>query len=213
MTNQKNNLKNQALFYATSFLLISFLAGCSDSKENSADQQANSNPQEILEGSKIEVIQNSNAHEVKVEEKNEKRAKNDSFYYDYGEKSAYDQKAQPANKDASVRVRPRSTVEANMNIRSPYEELQISMIVNNLSKNFIVKCSACHNDYANGLLGPSLIGRDSDYIYGKIKEFKSGKKVNVLMKDLIHMMSDKEIREIADEIYTFNQEIKKVRSE
>jgi cytochrome c553 len=80
-----------------------------------------------------------------------------------------------------------------------------------LSKTFIVKCSACHDDYANGIIGPSLLSRDSDYIYDKIAEFKSGKKSNPLMDDLIHMMSDEEIRSLADEIYAFNKQIKQMR--
>lgn len=190
--------------------MISFLAACSDSKEN--DSQSSSKISEVVNSAKIEVTQNENAHAVKVASKKVNKAKNDSFYYDYGEKSEYNQNAQPANDDASVRVRPRTQVEANMNVRSPYEDLQISMITKKLSKKFIVKCSPCHNDYANGLIGPSLIGRNSDYIYGKIQEFKSGKKRNVFMKDLINMMSDKEIKEMAKEIYKFNIEIKKIRN-
>ncbi len=83
-------------------------------------------------------------------------------------------------------------------------------LVNKLSKKFIVKCSACHNDYANGIIGPSLLGRDSNFIFDSIMKFKSGEKVNVLMSDLVKMMSDQEIRKLADEIYHFNKEIKKM---
>ena len=210
MTHKNNTITRQLFIYASSLLVISFLAACSDSKEN--DSQSSSKISEVVNSAKIEVTQNENAHAVKVASKKVNKAKNDSFYYDYGEKSEYNQNAQPANDDASVRVRPRTQVEANMNVRSPYEDLQISMITKKLSKKFIVKCSPCHNDYANGLIGPSLIGRNSDYIYGKIQEFKSGKKRNVFMKDLINMMSDKEIKEMAKEIYKFNIEIKKIRN-
>ncbi|MFK5937093.1 MAG: hypothetical protein QM497_01740 [Sulfurimonas sp.] len=210
MTHKNNKIKRQLFVFASSFLIISFFTACSDSKEN--ETQKLSKAVEVVSNAKIEVVQNDNAHEVKVATKKIDKAKNDSFYYDYGEKSEYDQNAQPANEDASVRVRPRTNVEANMHVRSPYEEIQVSMITRKLSKKFIVKCSACHNDYANGLIGPSLIGKDADYIYGKIEKFKSGQKKNVLMKDLINMMSDKEIREMANEIYKFNQEIKKMRN-
>ena len=210
MTHKNNTIKRQLFIYASSFLIVSFFAACSDSKEN--ETQKYSKAAEVVNSSKIEVIQNDNAQEIKVATKKVDKAKNDSFYYDYGEKSEYDQNAQPANTDASVRVRPRTQVDANMQVRSPYEDIQVSMITRKLSKKFIVKCSACHNDYANGLIGPSLIGKDADYIYGKIEKFKSGQKVNVLMKDLINMMSDKEIRDMANEIYKFNQEIKKMRN-
>jgi cytochrome c553 len=42
-------------------------------------------------------------------------------------------------------------------------------------------------------------------------DFKSGKKSNPLMSGLIKKMSDNEIRAIADEIYEFNKELKKMR--
>ena len=75
----------------------------------------------------------------------------------------------------------------------------------------MVKCSACHDDYANGVIGPSLLGKSSDEIFSAIDDFKSGKKSNVLMDDLIKMMSNDEIRTLADEIYNFNEEIKALR--
>jgi len=99
-----------------------------------------------------------------------------------------------------------------MNVRSPYEDVQISLLTQKLSKHFRIKCSACHDDYANGIIGPSLLTRDADFIYQRISEFKNGTKSNPLMTDLINMMSDEEIREIADEIYEFNKTIKEMRN-
>jgi cytochrome c553 len=99
-----------------------------------------------------------------------------------------------------------------MHIRSPYEKINISLLVKKMSKEFIVKCSACHNDYANGIIGPSLLGRDVDYIFNKIADFKSGKKSNPLMNDLINMMNDEEIRKMATQVYNFNKEIESMRN-
>ena len=160
---------------------------------------------------KIEVVANTNAQEVKVKAKVKSGDKNSSYYYDYNVNSDYDLKAEPANKDAAVRVRPRTKIDANLNIRSPYEHVEIELLVKRLSTTFRIKCSACHDDYANGIIGPSLLSRDSNYIYDKIAEFKSGKKSNPLMDDLIKMMSDEEIRVLADEIYAFNKEVNKIR--
>ncbi len=193
----------------SSLLVLSIFSGCSDNadKENKK-VSATTAP-------KIEVVKNDNAHEIKVQEKKKTKlqVKNGkAYYYDYNIKSAYNENSQPANEDAAVRVKPRTQVEANMNIRSPYENIKVSLMVRRLSKKFIVKCSACHNDYANGIIGPSLLGKNSDYIYSKIEDFKTGKKSNPLMNDLIKMMSDKEIREMADEVHKFNQEIKKMRN-
>ena len=203
-----NRLMQGSLLSLVSLSLAVFLVGCSDN----ATEKSNKGHAAAPTAGAIEIISNENAHEVKVKEKVRHKSDNDSYYYDYNIKSEYDQNAQPANKDASVRIKPRTAVEANMNVRSPYEHVQVSLLVTQLSKNFRVKCSACHDDYANGIIGPSLIGRDADYIYNKINQFKSGEKSNPLMNDLIHMMSDAEIREISEEIYHFNQELEKIRS-
>jgi len=203
-----NRLIQGSLLSLVSLSLTFSLVGCSDNTTEKSNDAYSGAPT----AGAIEIISNDNAHEVKVKEKVRHKSFNDSYYYDYNIKSEYDQNAQPANQDASVRIKPRTAVEANMNVRSPYEHVQVSLLVTQLSKNFRIKCSACHDDYANGIIGPSLIGRDSDYIYKKINQFKSGEKSNPLMNDLIHMMSDAEIREISEEIYRFNQELEKIRS-
>lgn len=191
----------------SSLTLLLFLTGCGEEQK----QESSKKETEAAQAAKIEVIVNENAEEIKVKEKNVDKNQSKSYYYDYNIKSEYDPHAKPANEDASVRVKPRTQVDANIHIRSPYEKVQVSMLVQKLSKTFRVKCSACHDDYANGIIGPSLLSRDSDYIYNKIADFKHGKKSNPLMNDLIKMMSDEEIRTLADEIYHFNQEIKKMR--
>ncbi|DAB29595.1 MAG TPA: hypothetical protein CFH84_08650 [Sulfurimonas sp. UBA12504] len=184
------------------------ITGCNDKTEKNITNKDDS--QTVL---KIEVSHNENAREIKVQAKENDTNQSKSYYYDYNIKSEYDSNAQPANENAGVRTKPRTAIDANMNVRSPYEKIQISLLVNKLSKNFIVKCSACHNDYANGIIGPSLLTKDSDYIINKIAQFKNGEKNNVLMSDLIKMMSQEEIKALADEIYEFNKQIKEMRKE
>jgi cytochrome c553 len=189
-----------------SLTLFSLLIGCGQEKTKEKEKIV------ITDNSpKIEIVENKNAKEIKVADKSIDKNQSKSYYYDYGVKSNFDLKSQPANPDAEVKIRPRTVVEAFMHIRSPYEHVEAELLVKRLSKNFRIKCSACHSDYANGVIGPSLIGRDADYIYGKIADFKSGKKSNPLMNDLIKIMSDEEIRAMADEIYSFNRELKKMR--
>jgi cytochrome c553 len=194
---------------------IVFVIGCGDNAANSkqaAPEAAPTNSVEVISEPKIEILQNTDAKAIKVEDKNPKgNERNDSYYYDYQVNSEFNSSSQPANEDAAMRTKPRTSIEANMNVRSPYENVQISLLVKKLSMNFIVKCSACHDDYANGVIGPSLLDRDSDYIFNAINDFKTGKKSNVLMNDLIKMMSSEEIRTLADEIYAFNQKIKELR--
>jgi len=199
---------------ASSLLVLSIFSGCSDNDttKNDVDTKAIA---DLSSSPVIEVIKNDNAKAIKVKEKEKKALEvkdGKAYYYDYNVKSAYDENSQPANKDASVRVKPRTSVEANMNIRSPYEKIKVSLLVRKMSKEFIVKCSACHNDYANGIIGPSLLGKDVDYIFNKIADFKSGKKSNPLMSDLINMMSDEEIKKMAKEVFNFNKEIESMRN-
>jgi len=85
-------------------------------------------------------------------------------------------------------------------------------LVKKLSKEFIVKCSACHNDYANGIIGPSLLNKTSEDILKSISDFKTGVKSNPLMDDLIKLMSDYEIKSLANEIYDFNNMIKEMKN-
>jgi len=193
-------------------MLFVFLTGCGEEKkQENQKENLQSNVAKAEQAAKIEISVNENAQEIKVKEKKIDKAQSKSYYYDYNIKSEYDQNAKPANEDASVRVKPRTTVDANIHVRSPYEKVEVAMLVSKLSKTFRVKCSACHDDYANGIIGPSLLTRDADFIYNAIADFKSGKKSNPLMDDLIHMMSEDEIRALADEIYEFNKQIKEMR--
>jgi len=201
-------IQKTALPLAFGLTILFSLTGCNGEKPKEDQGQK---AVQTEKAPVIEVVTNNNAQQIKVKSKKKTGDGNSSYYYDYNVKSEYDLKSQPANQDAAVKVRPRTKVDANLNIRSPYEHVEIELLVKRLSTTFRIKCSACHDDYANGIIGPSLLSRDSNYIYDKIAEFKSGKKSNPLMDDLIKMMSDEEIRALADEIYEFNKEIKKLR--
>ena len=202
-------IKNMTKNIILGTMIIVSIIGCSDKKEENKEVVAKIVTQQ--EPLKIEVVKNENINEIKVEQKIKDGKENESFYYDYNVKSEYDPNSKPANEDAAVRVKPRSTIDANMHVRSPYEKVKISMLVKKLSKEFIVKCSACHNDYANGVVGPSLLNKDASFIFNKIKEFKKDPKANVLMSALVKKMSDEEIQKLANEIFDFNKEIKELK--
>lgn len=188
--------------------IILLVSGCSEKEE---EKKIEAKVTQIQEPLKIEVEENENAKEIKVAEKNEKADKNETYYFNYGVKSKYDPNSKPANEDASVRIKPRTSLDANMHVRSPYEKVKISMMVKRLSKEFIVKCSACHNDYANGIIGPSLLDKDDKFIYESIMKFKGNKDANVLMTGLVNQMDEDTIKRLANEIYEFNKEIKEMR--
>jgi cytochrome c553 len=192
--------------------IIISISGCSDKKDENTSIEKKVEVQTKQQAPLvIEVEKNENAKEIKVVEKDNGNKKNDTYYFNYnGVKTQYDPNSEPANKDAKIRVAQRSVIDANMHVRSPYEKVKISMLVKSLSKDFIVKCSACHNDYANGIIGPSLLSKDSTFIFNKIKTFKEDPKANILMTDLVKKMSDEEIKKIADEIFQFNKQIKEL---
>ena len=181
-------MKKLIIFLVT----IVFIVGCSEKKEEKRVEAPN-------EAGAIEVVENKNYKEEKIKDLETKNLKvghkDKAYYFNY-------------NKIEDKTYTPR---DAQMRVRSPYERVEISLLVSKLSKKFIVKCSACHNDYANGIIGPSLLGKDKDFIFGTIMDFKKGKKANILMDQLVKMMSEKEIDELSSEIALFNKKIKELR--
>lgn len=119
-------------------LIVISIIGCSDKEkeENKKEETKKENLQSKQENLKIEIEENNNKKEVKVAEKLKNGEKNESYYYDYNVKSE--------NENSSIKEKPRSSLDANMQVRSPYEKIKVSMLVKKLSKEFIVKCSACH---------------------------------------------------------------------
>ncbi|AII14413.1 monoheme c-type cytochrome [Campylobacter iguaniorum] len=92
--------------------------------------------------------------------------------------------------------------------RTPLQSINKALIRGRLSNNFLIKCSACHDDYANGIIGPSLLAKTNDEIFNMINAYKTKTKANVLMADLVKKMDEKEIRALADEISKFNEQFR-----
>ncbi|WP_086268142.1 c-type cytochrome [Campylobacter devanensis] len=92
--------------------------------------------------------------------------------------------------------------------RPPLQSINKALLKGQLSKNFITKCSACHDDYANGIIGPSLLDKTSEQIYDMIIAYRTKTKVNILMADLVKSMDNKEVADIANEISQFNEQFR-----
>lgn len=92
--------------------------------------------------------------------------------------------------------------------RAPLQSINKAVLRGHLSKEFILKCSSCHDDYANGIIGPSLLDKNEDEIFASIKAYKDKKQKNVLMAELVQRLSDEEIRAFAKEISEFNQQFR-----
>ncbi len=179
--------------------LIAFVViGCGGNQKQ--EQQT----QEAKAPAAIKVTKNA----VKVEEKNETSKQNSGqFYYSYNKKN--DKETAKYNSETS---KVRTTLDAYLNIKSPYEKVRITLMIKRLSKDYIIKCSPCHDDYANGVIGPSLLDKDGEFIYNMLQDFKQGKKKNALMKELVSKIDDAKLKAIADEIANFNKEIRKMRA-
>ena len=175
---------------AVAAVLALGLAGCGDKKETKeAAKNAPAGQIKVTTG----AVKKSDKAEVSKENSGQ-------FYYSYNKE-----------KNATEEEKRRTTLDAYLNIRSPYERVQIELMIHKLSKDFRIKCSPCHDDYANGVIGPSLLGRDGKFIYGRLMAFKTGKKKNVLMKQLVEMNDEKTLQAIANEIAEFNKQIQEMR--
>jgi hypothetical protein len=176
---------------AVTTILISVFTGCNDKEEQSKSESIQ----------QIKVTKNA----VKKDSENKSNEENSGqFYYSYNKEK----------KSSSEEIeKRRTTLDAYLNIRSPYERVQIEMLINRLSREFIVKCSPCHDDYANGVIGPSLLDKDGEFIYKRLIAFKTGEKKNVLMKQLVSQIDDAKLKSIAEEISEFNKQIRKMRKE
>ena len=169
------------------------LTGCGDG-EKEVQKESTTTPQ-------IKVVKDAVNTDIAKEASKENSGQ---FYYSYNkEKNSTKYNAE----DSKVKT----TIDAYLNIKSPYEKVRITMMIKRLSHTYVVKCSACHDDYANGVVGPSLLDKDADFIYERIMDFKTGKRKNILMKELVSQMDDAKLRSLAEEIANFNKEIRKMR--
>jgi len=179
-----------------SMMIVLLFSGCSSEQKEQKETQTPITKE-------IKVTKNV----VKIE-KSEDNSKQNSgqFYYSYNKKN--DKEVAKYNSETS---KVRTTIDAYLNIRSPYERVRITLMIKRLSRDYIIKCSPCHDDYANGVIGPSLLDKDGEFIYNRIMDFKTGKRKNTLMKELVSQIDDEKLKSIAEEIANFNKEIRKMR--
>jgi len=78
-----------------------------------------------------------------------------------------------------------------------------------VSQKYKSKCSSCHgvngSGFQNGkkMMGPKLFGQTEEVILKDLRDFKSGRKQNVVMKGLLISLKDKDLQELAKEIGEF----------
>ncbi len=190
----RENKMAKRKWIAVSILTGLVFIGCGGESENTKSvSSANTTPQiEVTEG----------AVDTNVS-KGASKSNSGQFYYSYNKEN---------NNSTDKTEGRRTTIDAYLNVKSPYEKIRVTLMIKRLSNDYIIRCSACHDDYANGVVGPSLLGRDADFIYKRIMAFKTGEKKNILMKELVSQLDDAKLKSIAQEIANFNKEIQKLRS-
>ncbi|MEA3457022.1 MAG: hypothetical protein U9R26_10990 [Campylobacterota bacterium] len=200
--------------------IAALLIGCGD-KPKEAEKSLGENPKEV-QVSEIKVTQGEKRVE-QTEEKHEKELKADKkgFYYAYTEDGKGDQGADETftRVDAQKRVKNKvvdgkaTVIEREQSVDNPYQYVRIDLLKSALSKNFMVKCSACHDDYANGIIGPSLLKKDGNFIYGQMIKYRNDPSKNILMYDLVKNMPEDELKSLANEVAQFNKEIRALKGE
>jgi len=189
-------MRNQILAFLLGVIMLSVLGGCGSKKSHEGEgKEANGDGIVVTEGV-VNTVQNNG----------KSKENSGQFYYSYN-------KQREGNSDYNAETsKVRTQLDAYRDIRSPYERVQITLMVQQLSPDYRLLCSACHDDYANGVIGPALLDKNATYIFNQIIAFKNGKKKNALMKELVNRIDEERLKAIAKEIERFNRQIKEMRS-
>ena len=212
-------MKNSIKFYLCSLAAALLLCGCGDdgnsgsaatssagqnsvsqgsAGQNSADQNSAS-----VNSASQKVDQNSTAKPRITVKSGEAPKKDDKFVsYDF-----YGERRVNFNLNGDVNETTKNIV-AYSSIKNQYEKLNFDLMKKRLGRDFILRCSACHDDYANGIIGPSLLDKTDAQIVDMIKKYKFKEKPNPLMVQLVNGMSEQQIETMAKEIYEFNKQFK-----
>lgn len=83
------------------------------------------------------------------------------------------------------------------------KEMERSAGKQGLSKEYIVKCSACHGRDGKGPIGPSIAGKDVEYNLAALLKYKNKQVPNTMMKGLLENTSEAQLQVLATEIASF----------
>lgn len=182
---------------AAALAAAALLGGCSEKKHSETEQQVSSPKGIVVTEGAVKLSK----------EKQPSKENSGQFYYSYNRENNKETAAYNAE---SSKVR--TELDAYRAIRSPYERVQITLMIQQLSPDYRLLCSACHDDYANGVIGPALLDKNATFIFDRIMAFKHGEKKNPLMKQLVNRIDESRLKAIAKEIERFNKDIIKMRS-
>ena len=173
------------------------------------NDMSNSKSVAMMQG-QIQVINN-----VVKETQSQQTSRNSGreFYVSYNVEGK-GKEAKEIQKYIQQTNKARTTLDAYKSIRQPSQAINMLILQQmkaHLSKNYILHCSACHSNYADGIIGPSLLTKNKKFIYNRLIAFKTGTKKNVLMKQLVDQLSNKKLKALASEIAQFNKKVQAMR--
>lgn len=207
---RKNFIKISACSLAAALLLC----GCGDDGNSSSAAANSAGQNSVSQGSAgqnsaslnsaSQSAEQSSAARPRITVKSGEAPKRDDTFVSY---DFYGERKVNFNLNGDVNETTKNIV-AYSSIKNQYEKLNFDLMKKRLGRDFILRCSACHDDYANGIIGPSLLDKTDAQIVDMIKKYKFKEKPNPLMVQLVNGMSEQQIETMAKEIYEFNQQFK-----
>ena len=189
---RKNFIKISACSLAAALLLC----GCGEDEKSKAQSAA--------EHSTVQKAERNSTARPRITVKSGEAPKQDDKFVSY---DFYGERKVNFNLNGDVNETTKNIV-AYSSIKNQYEKLNFDLMKKRLGRDFILRCSACHDDYANGIIGPSLLDKTDAQIVDMIKKYKFKEKPNPLMVQLVNGMSEQQIETMAKEIYEFNRQFK-----
>jgi cytochrome c553 len=116
----------------------------------------------------------------------------------------------PPGQEINEAVKNVQVVVASRN--APFLTLDAKVAAQRLGKEFIVYCSSCHDDYGNGVIGPSIMDKTSGEVREMIEKYRGDPNANVLMTDVVNRMTEDQVEHISNDIARFNAEVKAIEA-
>ncbi|WP_298094515.1 hypothetical protein [uncultured Campylobacter sp.] len=212
-------MKNSIKFRLCSLAAALLLCGCGDDGNSSSAAANSAGQNSVSQGpagqnsadqnsasvnSASQSAEQNHTAKPRISVKSGEAPKKDDKFVSY---DFYGERKVNFNLNGDVNETTKNIV-AYSSIKNQYEKLNFDLMKKRLGHDFILRCSACHDDYANGIIGPSLLDKTDAQIVDMIKKYKFKEKPNPLMVQLVNGMSEQQIETMAKEIYEFNKQFK-----
>ena len=202
-------MKNSIKFYLCSLAAALLLCGCGDDGDSNSAAASSAGQNSVSQGSASsnsasQSVEQNHTAKPRISVKSGEAPKKDDKFVSY---DFYGERKVNFNLNGDVNETTKNIV-AYSSIKNQYENLNFDLMKKRLGHDVILRCSACHDDYANGIIGPSLLDKTDAQIVDMIKKYKFKEKPNPLMVQLVNGMSEQQIETMAKEIYEFNRQFK-----